>query len=79
MGSGACVCEGEFTVGADCSAKICDVSIDEGEKRFYYIEWRCGDVTGSNHYVTNLKDVDYKEYGGYIEKCGYAQWEGFEE
>lgn len=78
MGSGRTVAMGEYTAAPDSSAPIVKVSVAEGEKKFYFIEWQCGDIKGSNHFMTNIKDIDYSEYMGYIEKCGYSEWDGFE-
>ena len=43
----------------------------------YLIEWVEDGIKYSNHYMTNIKDIDYAEYMGYIEQCGYDQFEGF--
>ena len=77
LSSGKTVVEGEYTALPDSSAPIARVSIEEGEKKFYYIEWECEGEKGSNHYMTNIKNIDYSEYMGYIEKCGYDLWSGF--
>ena len=53
----------------------------DGEKHFYLIEWSYTDgdktVTGVNHYMTNIIDIDYDEYMGYIKKVGFDEFEGF--
>jgi beta-mannosidase len=76
--TGKTVVAGEAVAKAESSRPICHVEIAEGEKHFYFIEWKIDGKTYSNHYMTNIKDIDYAEYLGYIEKCGYAQFEGFE-
>ena len=47
----------------------------DGEKHFYLIEWSYTDgdktITGVNHYMTNIIDIDYDEYMGYIKKAGF--------
>ena len=78
LSSGKTVVEGEYIARSDSSAPIASVSVDEGEKKFYFIEWECDGEKGSNHFMTNIKDIDYSEYMGYIEKCGYDLWSGFE-
>lgn len=79
LGSGKVVACGEYTVSADSSEVIVNVPIEDNEKKFYHIVWKNGDSYGSNHYMTNIKDIDYNEYLKYINECGYAEWEGFGE
>lgn len=76
---GKTVLSGEYTVDPDCSAKIAAISVSDTEKKFYFIEWECNDEKGSNHYMTNIIDIDYSEYISYMEKCGYDEWHGFGE
>jgi beta-mannosidase len=63
----------------ESSTLLCTVPIKPDEKHFYFIEWECNGEKGTNHYMTNIIDIDYKEYMGYIEKCGYDEFEGFGE
>ena len=77
LASGKTVSSGVYTAAPDSSAPIAFVPVAEGEKRFYFIEWQCGDEKGCNHFMTNIKDIDYSEYIAYIEKCGYDVWSGF--
>lgn len=77
LGSGKVVACGEYTVSADSSEVVANVPIEDGEKKFYHIVWKSGERYGSNHYMTNIKDIDYSEYLGYIKSCGYDEWEGF--
>lgn len=71
LASGICVAK------ADASVPVCSVEAPETEKDFLFIEWECDGKKYSNHYVTNIKDLDYKTYLGYISKCGYDEFEGF--
>ena len=67
------------TALAEANSSVCvyKVEIKPEEKHFYLIKWELDGKTYSNHYMTNLKDIDYTEYLGYIEKCGYSNFEGF--
>ncbi|MBR2460016.1 MAG: glycoside hydrolase family 2 [Clostridia bacterium] len=78
IASGEVVASGKYTVSPDASERIADIPIAENEKKFYFIEWSCGNENGSNHFMTNIKDIDYVTYIGYIRDCGYEEWEGFE-
>jgi beta-mannosidase len=75
--AGVTVSEGKGFAPADASSPLCNLKINENEKHFYLIEWVIDGVRYTNHYMTNIKDIDYAEYMGYIEKCGYDQFEGF--
>lgn len=77
MTEGAVVLEGKGYAPADASTALCSLGIREDEKHFYLVEWNDGGKSYSNHYMTNIKDIDFSEYMGYISKCGYDQFEGF--
>jgi beta-mannosidase len=77
MTEGAVVLEGKGFAPADASTALCSLGIREDEKHFYLVEWNDGGKSYSNHYMTNIKDIDFSEYMGYISKCGYDQFEGF--
>lgn len=77
MTEGEVVFEGKGFAPADSSSSLCSLGIKENEKHFYLIEWKIDGESYSNHYMTNIRDIDYSEYMGYIKKCGYDQFEGF--
>ena len=78
-GSGEAVISGEAEVQSDESVRIANYSIPAGEKRFYLIKWKTSDgKEGVNHYMSNIIDIDYDEYIGYMKECGfYEAFEGF--
>lgn len=67
------------TALAEGRSSVCvyKFDIEPGEKHFYLIKWTHGEKEYSNHYMTNIKDIDYGEYLRYISKCGYDCFEGF--
>ena len=67
------------TALAEAGSSVCvyKVEIDPSEKHFYLVKWELDGKTYSNHYMTNIKDIDYSEYLGYLGKCGYDEFEGF--
>ncbi len=75
--AGRVVADGTVTAKADSSVRIFDIPASEGEKHFYFIEWKMDGQTFSNHFMTGLKDIDYAEYLKAITTCGYADFEGF--
>ena len=70
------VIRGKGTVSADSSVKLCELPVGADEKDCYLIEWS-GDVTGSNHYFTNIIDISYDAYTEMLGKAGYLEFEGF--
>jgi len=75
--SGKIVVDAQGLAQADASSPLCNIKIEKNEKHFYLIEWTVDGLSYSNHYMTNIKDIDYVEYMGYIKNCGYDQFEGF--
>lgn len=71
------VASGTALAQADSSLCICRIKIHPAEKHFYLIKWKLDGKEYSNHYVTNIIDLDFSEYMGYIKKCGYDEFEGF--
>ena len=72
------VMEGEALAKAESSVCIGALTVNEEDKRFLYIEWEIDGECHSNHYMTNIIDIDYAEYLSYIEKIRYDTFEGFE-
>ena len=70
---------GQTVAPAEASTRVAKIPVADGEKRFLYIEWKADGVMYSNHYMTNIIDIDYREYLSYIEKVGYDKFEGFSE
>lgn len=72
----AVVIRGSALLPADSSVKVCELPVGAEEKDCYLIEWS-GDVTGSNHYFTNIIDISYDAYTKMLGKAGYLTFEGF--
>ena len=73
------ILSGEVTALAESATRVANITVNDGEKRFLYIEWELDGKKYSNHYLTNIIDIDYKEYLSYIKKIGYDSFEGFSE
>ena len=56
------------------SAKLDFVELSKEEKSFYFIKWRIDGKEYTNHYFTNVIDVDFKAYVRDMEKCGYMEF-----
>ncbi len=74
---GRVVSEGTAVAKADESVILDKVIIEKGEKHFYFIEWTLDGIKHTNHYMPNIRDIDFSEYLAYIGKCGYDEFEGF--
>lgn len=68
---------GEILLNADSAMEIDGVTIEEGEKEFYFIEWQYNGKNCRNHYFTNIIDIDYRKYMDALRKCGMDEFEGF--
>lgn len=77
--SGKIISEGEGRADADSSATVLSFGIEKAEKHFYLIEWVCEGEKYQNHYMTNIKNIDYSEYMCYIKKVGFDRFEGFDD
>ena len=67
---------------SDKSIPVWYKPIEPGEKHFYLIDWSYEyegvTITGRNHYMTNIIDLDFNEYISYMKECGfYDEFEGF--
>ena len=79
MTVGAVVAEGTVIAEGEKSTPVLSIPCSSDEKHFYYIEWECDGERHSNHYMTNIRDIDYAEYLGYLCAAGYDSFEGFGE
>lgn len=77
--SGVTVLSGEAVAFAQSSTRVAKLPINDTESHFLYIEWEMDGRKYSNHYMTNIKNIDYREYLSYLEKVGYDSFEGFGE
>lgn len=74
--TGQMVLQGEARLDSEASTEIACLNIPENDKSFYFIEWEYDGVIGTNHYFTNVIDIDYDKYMSALEKCGYDQFDG---
>lgn len=74
---GKLVGEGLVMAKASSSACVFSMSIEPEEKHFYLIEWEINGKKYSNHFMTNIRDINYPEYLEYLAKCGYLEYQGF--
>lgn len=69
------ITSGSVKIPANSSAPVCTLSLES--KKFYLIEWTLDGKKYSNHYFTDIIDIDYDEYMSALKKCNMDQFEGF--
>ncbi len=80
--SGNVVVEAESLAKANESICVYNKPLLENDRRFYFIEWEyeLGGkvVTGKNHFVTDIIDLDLDVYLDWMRKAGFdSEFEGF--
>jgi beta-mannosidase len=74
--AGITLLESECIAKANESTVVWYRDIPSGEKHFYYIEWEYEDggrIKGQNHYMSNIIDIDFNEYVGYVKRCAFLK------
>lgn len=71
------VCFGKAAAEPSTSFAVDSIPYHAGEQRFYLIEWEINGEKYSNHYMSNIINIDYKSYLEYLAECGYDAFEGF--
>ena len=71
------VCFGKAAAEPNVSVIIDEIPYRADEKHFYFIEWKLNSKKYTNHYMTNIIDIDYATYLEYLAECGYDAFEGF--
>ncbi len=79
---GKTVAEASSRLPAEKSSPMISVPVEDGEQKFYLMEWeyRTGagkTVSGKNHYFTNLLGIDYAAYCDALKRAGLWEFEGF--
>lgn len=74
---GKVVLTGTAVLPTDRSVEIASLPIEEGEQKFYLIEWQRDGKTARNHYFTNLLRINYRDYLSALAACGLDEFEGF--
>ncbi len=62
----------------DNVSELLEVLPSSAEARYLIMELICDGKKTTNHFVENIKEIDYSEYMSFIQKQGYANFEGFD-
>lgn len=62
------LCEGDFSIGANCSKAVAQLPIYYSDKRVLIIEWCVNGENGYNHYQCGYPPFSLEEYTALIEK-----------
>ena len=78
INDGTVVSKGNATVAASGILQLDSVSVDPTQKEMFLIEWQCDDgVTGRNHFVNNIRGIDFNTYIDFLNKTQIGHFEGF--
>ncbi|MBQ6718033.1 MAG: hypothetical protein IJN22_03955 [Clostridia bacterium] len=77
INDGVVVCYGESTVEANGILQIDSITVDPDQKEMFLIEWECDGKTGRNHFVNNIRGIDFNTYIDFLNKTKISHFEGF--
>ena len=71
------VCSDEATVAASGILQLDAVTVDPDKKEMFLIEWEYDGNTGYNHFVNNIRGIDFNTYIDFLNKTKIGHFEGF--
>ena len=71
------VCSGESPVEASGILQLDAVTIDPDKKEMFLIEWEFDGNTYHNHFINNIRGIDYDTYIDFLNKTKIGHFEGF--
>lgn len=71
------VATGEATINAGGILKLDAVTVDPNKKEMFLIEWECNGNSGRNHFINNIRGINYNTYINFLNKTGIGHFEGF--
>lgn len=71
------VCSGEATVNANGILQLDAVTVDPDKKEMFLIEWEYDGNSGYNHFVNNIRGIDFNTYIDFLNKTKIGHFEGF--
>ena len=71
------VAKGEATICGGGILELDAVSVDPDKKQMFLIEWQCNENSGRNHFINNIRDINYNAYIEFLNKTKIGHFEGF--
>ena len=71
------VCSNKATVAASGILQLDAVTVDPDKKEMFLIEWEYDGNTGYNHFVNNIRGIDFNTYIDFLNKTKIGHFEGF--
>ena len=71
------VCSDKATVAASGILQLDAVTVDANKKEVFLIEWEYDGKTYVNHFVNNIRGIDFNTYIEFLNKTKIGHFEGF--
>lgn len=71
------VASGEATVAASGILELDTLVLDSDKEDMFLIEWECDGHTGQNHFISDVRKLDYSTYIDFLNKTNIGHFEGF--
>lgn len=71
------VAKGNAIVSASGILKLDEVDINPASKETFLIEWEYDGIKGRNHFINNIRGIDYNAYIDFLNKTRIGHFEGF--
>ena len=71
------VASGNATVNASGILELDAVKVDPDKKEMFLIEWECDGNIGRNHFINNIRGINYNTYMDFLNKTQLGHFEGF--
>ena len=78
LASGKAVLQGVAEAGANESARVCMLPLNDIGPHYYLITWSDGQMSACNHYVTGMPGLDFATYVQTMTSAGLLAVQGFE-
>ncbi len=77
INDGTVVCSGKNTVESSGILQLDTVTVDPDKKEMFLIEWEFDGNTYRNHFINNIRGIDYDTYIDFLNKTKIGHFEGF--
>ena len=71
------VASGDATISASGISELQEISLDTTHEPMFIIEWECDGEKYLNHYIPDVRKIDYNTYIDFLNKTNIGHFEGF--